>query len=58
MTRSKRGPAVDPGFRDGRPVTDPFAESNYTLEELLKSVSKKNIHAEIGTGPSVGREQW
>jgi antitoxin MazE len=29
----------------------------YSLEELLKQVSKNNLHGEVVTGPPVGREE-
>ena len=36
----------------------PIAYRKYTLEELLAAVTKRNIHSEIDTGPSVGKESW
>jgi len=30
----------------------------YNLEELMSQVSSENIHGEINTGNSVGREEW
>ncbi len=33
-----------------------FGKKDYTLKELLKGVTKENIHGEINTGPDVGKE--
>lgn len=30
----------------------------YSLEALLSQITTENIHGEVGTGPSVGREAW
>jgi len=30
----------------------------YTLKELMSQVTPENIHGEIGTGRSVGSEEW
>ncbi|MCP4698824.1 MAG: AbrB/MazE/SpoVT family DNA-binding domain-containing protein [Gammaproteobacteria bacterium] len=54
----QRGMVVDLSIRNGKAVIDPSPEPSYTLEQLLKGVTKKNIHAEADTGPLVGREQW
>lgn len=35
-----------------------ICRKKYTLEALLSQVSPKNIHDEVDTGPSVGREAW
>jgi hypothetical protein len=29
-----------------------------TLESLLTGVTEQNLHAEVDTGPAVGREAW
>lgn len=33
-------------------------KKKYSLEALLSQVTPENIHGEVGTGPSVGREAW
>ena len=43
---------------DGRIVIDPRTESEYRLEDLLRGVTKRNLHAEVKTGGTVGREAW
>ena len=30
----------------------------WKLRQLLAGVTKKNLHAEVGSGPAVGREAW
>jgi antitoxin MazE len=30
----------------------------WSLKRLLSGVTKKNIHREVDTGPTVGREAW
>jgi antitoxin MazE len=50
------GTSVDLTVEDGKIVIDPHAEPEYRLEDLLKGVTKRNVHAEVDTGDAVGRE--
>ena len=50
------GTTVDLSVDDGKIVIDPRAEPTYRLDDLLKGVTKKNVHAEVETGEAVGRE--
>jgi len=50
------GSAVDISIRDGKIVVAPPRRRRYRLDELLKSVTKKNLHQEIDTGRPLGRE--
>jgi len=50
------GTSVDLTVDDGKIVIDPHAEPQYRLEDLLKGVTKRNVHAEMDTGEAVGRE--
>lgn len=52
------GTQVDLSVDDGKIVIDPHAEPEYRLEDLLKKVTKRNLHAEVDTGEAVGREVW
>jgi len=52
------GTAVDLSIDDGKIVINPLRETEYRLEDLLKGVTKRNLHAEIETGKAVGREVW
>jgi len=54
----KQGTPVDLSVVKGKLVVAPVVDKDYTLEELLAGVTKRNIHAEIDTGPSVGKESW
>ena len=54
----EQGTVVDVSVVEGKLVVVPVADKEYTLEELLAGVTKKNIHAEVDTGPSVGNESW
>jgi len=50
------GTSVNLSVNDGKIIIDPHAEPEYRLEDLLKGVTKENLHAEIDTGEAVGRE--
>lgn len=52
------GTSVDLSVDDGKIVIDPHIEPEYRLEDLLKGVTKHNIHAEVEIGAAVGREVW
>jgi antitoxin MazE len=52
------GTAVDLSLDDGRIVIDPHPEPEYRLADLLKGVTKGNLHAEVDTGSPVGQEVW
>jgi len=52
------GSVVDLTVREGKVIVAPAPRAKYRLDELLKGVSKKNIHPGIETGPAVGREIW
>jgi antitoxin component of MazEF toxin-antitoxin module len=43
---------------EGKVVIRPLPEGPLTLDELLLSVTDKNLHGEWNTGPAVGRERW
>ena len=52
------GSPVDLSFDDGKIVINPNPEPPFSLDELLKGVTKRNLHSETGTGKPVGREVW
>jgi antitoxin component of MazEF toxin-antitoxin module len=39
-------------------LNDKRLERGKKLDKLLKGVSRENIHAEIDSGPPVGKEVW
>ena len=47
---------VDITVDKGKIIINPLPAKKYTLHELLKGVTKKNLHGEIDTGASVGAE--
>lgn len=52
------GTSVELSVDEGRIVIVPRQEPEYRLEELLKGVTKRNLHDEVTTGDSVGQEVW
>ena len=52
------GSVVDMTVCDGKIIVDPHPGPAHSLDELLKGVTKRNIHSEIDTGAPVGREAW
>ena len=57
-SRIEQGTLVDVSVAKGKLIVVAVADKEYKLEELLSGVTKRNIHAEIDTGPSVGKESW
>jgi antitoxin MazE len=43
--------------RDGLMVR-PARRKKYALADLLKGITKRNLHREVTTGDAVGREAW
>jgi antitoxin MazE len=54
----ENGSVVDVFVRGGAVVIRSVRVPRYELDDLLKRVSKKNIHRSVKTGPAVGREIW
>lgn len=54
--RLEQGSAVDLRVVGSKLVIEPHRPPQYRLEDLLKRVSKRNIHPELKTGRPVGRE--
>jgi antitoxin MazE len=53
-----QGSVVEVSLDQGRLVVEPVTEIDYTLEELLAGVTKRNLHAEVETGVAQGKEVW
>lgn len=47
---------VDISLRNGKVVIAPVREIEYSLDELVARISKKNLHAEVSTGSRRGNE--
>ena len=54
----KEGTVLNLAVSEGRVVATPVQKRKWSLKQLLARVSKKNLHAEVDFGPSVGREIW
>jgi antitoxin MazE len=52
----EQGSAVELRVVGNTLVLEPHRPPQYRLEELLKKVSKRNLHAEIRTGRPAGKE--
>jgi antitoxin MazE len=53
-----KGTVVDISVSKGRLVAAPLRPRPARLNELLRRVTKQNLHGETATGPAVGREAW
>ena len=52
------GASVNLSIANGRLVVEPSPKTKYSLSELLKGVTKKDLHSEIDWGRPVGKEVW
>lgn len=50
--------AVEITVKGRKMVIEPVVSPALTLEQLLRDVTKENIHAEMDTGPAQGNEIW
>jgi antitoxin MazE len=49
---------VDVGEEAGRIVIEPLRRKEYDLAELVKGISRRNVHEEADFGGPVGKEGW
>jgi antitoxin MazE len=56
--RVQVGTTVMLAVSHGRLIVAPVETRGYELETLLARVTRKNLHAAVDTGGSVGRESW
>jgi antitoxin MazE len=54
----EEGATVDLSVKDGRLLVRPLRVRKYSLNRLLRKVSRQNLHREVATGRAVGREAW
>lgn len=54
----EQGTEVELALVEGKLVISPAKKPSHTLESLLAGVAEDNLHGEVGTGPSVGKEAW
>lgn len=57
-SKIKQGTTVEVSLEQGKIIVAPITEPEFTLEELLAKVNKRNLHREIETGEPVGTEAW
>ncbi len=57
-SKIEQGSTVEVSLESGKIIVFPVAEPEFSLEELLASVTVENLHGEIDTGGSVGKEAW
>jgi len=49
---------VEISIDQGSIIITPISKKEYSLEKLLKGISKNNLHGEFNTGSPVGKEIW
>ena len=49
---------VDVREESGRIVIEPVRHKEYRLRELLKGITRANLHEEVDFGDPVGKEAW
>jgi len=54
----KQDELVDLSVDESKIIITPIGGKKYSLEELLKGVTKHNLHGEIDTGSPIGKEIW
>lgn len=54
----EQGATVDLRADDGSLVIQPVARPALRLDDLIKGITKKNLHHETDTGEPTGREVW
>lgn len=52
------GSLVDISLVRGGLMVRAVHPKRYRLDDLLKGVSRRNLHTEVSSGPPVGREAW
>lgn len=49
---------VDVREESGRIIIEPARAKEYNLDELVKGITRENVHDEVDFGGPVGREAW
>jgi len=52
------GTVVDVSVSKGRLIAAPVAARRVRLDDLLRRITKRNVHGETRSGGPVGREAW
>ena len=54
----KEGTTVDVSVSNGKLIIRPVPQKTYALEDLLRKVTKHNVHGEASFGQPEGQEAW
>lgn len=54
----KEGTVLNLAVSEGKVVATPVKKKKHSLKQLLARITRENLHAEVDTGRSVGREVW
>ena len=54
----EEGSEVDLSVEGGDLIVRPRRMPSYSLKQLLRGITAKNLHREVETGEPVGREVW
>ena len=57
-SKIKQGSSVEVSLESGKIIVFPIIEQEISLDEMLAQVTQENLHGEIDTGSSVGKEIW
>jgi len=57
-TQLTYGSSVDISVEEGKIIIDPNVGPVHDLNAMLEEIHESNLHDEIGSGDSVGREVW
>ncbi|MFT5087648.1 MAG: antitoxin MazE [Planctomycetota bacterium] len=57
-TAIEQGSEVEFSLEEGRLIMTPVEKTTYSLDTLLAGITKDNLHDEVDTGTSVGKEIW
>lgn len=49
---------VDVREESGRIIIEPLRRKEYDLTELVKGITRENLHAQVAFGCPVGKEVW
>ncbi len=53
-----QGSEVELALVEGQLIVTPIKKPAYSLEGLLEGVTEENLHGEVDTGSSTGKEAW
>lgn len=54
----KEGTVLNLAVSEGKVIATPIKKKKQSLKQLLANVTRKNLHAEVDSGPPAGREIW